>query len=179
MSRVGFAGAAAVAVGLGATSMAAAETPLELAVKATYLEKLAPFVTWPAPAYPTADAPLVICVQGADPFGGVLDRAIAGQVVGSHPVAIRRMPRIGPDSACHIAYIGGSTAQSEMAALRAVAGGHVLTVTDQDHGGRAAGVVHLVLSDGRVRFAIDLDQARQNGLQISSKLLGLAVTVKR
>jgi hypothetical protein len=153
---------------------------LELAVKATYLYKLAPFVSWPALANAPPTAPLVICIQGADPFGAMLDRATLGQAVGSHPVVVRRVARLDPAAGCHIAYVAGGAAQSQAQALQAVDGAPVLTVTDE--GSRAAGrgaIVRLLLDGGKVRFSIDAGQADRNGVAISSKLLALAVEVKR
>ena len=158
---------------------ARADEPLELAVKATYLYKLAPFVTWPAAAWADAAAPLVICIQGRDPFGPVIDRAVAGQRVNGRPVIVRRALRIDASSGCQIAYIGGSDAQPESTALRDIGKAPVLTVTDQDRGPGVPGDVHLVLMDGRVRFLIDNGQAQQQGLAISSKLLALALKVRR
>lgn len=157
---------------------AKADEPLELAVKATYLYKLAPFVTWPASAWADGNAPLVICIQGRDPFGPLIDRAIAGQRVGGRPVAVRRLPKVDAASGCQIAYIGGSDAQAQPAALRELAKAPVLTVTDDPRGAVPCDV-ELVLQDGRVRFVIDNGQAQQQGLAISSKLLALAVRVKR
>src|SRR4051812_36383343 len=101
----------AIAAGLALAALAAparAQAPdLELAVKATYLYKLAPFVTWPAAALGSPDDPLVICIQGKDPFGAVVDRAVAGQRVGSHPIVVRRVARLDRASGCHIAYVAG------------------------------------------------------------------------
>jgi hypothetical protein len=163
--------------GLGGAGQAWAES-LELAVKATYLYKLAPFVSWPAQAFGAPNAPLVICVQGADPFGPMLDRATEGQVVGTHPVAVRRVARLDASTGCHIAYVAGGPAQSQAQALQAVDGAPVLTVTDE---GRSAakGIVQLRRDGGKVRFSIDAGQADRNGVAISSKLLALAVDVKR
>ena len=158
---------------------ASADEPLELAVKATYLYKLAPFITWPQGAFGDTGAPLVICIQGKDPFGPLVDRAIAGQRIEGHPVVVRRLPKIDAASGCQIAYIGGSDAQPEAAALRDIGRAPVLTVTDQERGSGAPGDVHLILLDGRVRFVIDNGQAQQQGLAISSKLLALALKVKR
>jgi hypothetical protein len=152
---------------------------LELAVKATYLYKLAPFVNWPPSAYAGPGAPLTICVQGADPFGPVLDRATSGQSVAGHPVVVRRMARIEPDSGCQIAYLSGGPAQSQAQALQALQGQPVLTVTDEARGPSPKGIVHLLLEGGKVRFAIDAGQADAGGVAISSKLLALAVAVKR
>jgi len=149
---------------------------LELAVKATYLYKLAPFVTWPAEPAGTA-APLPICVQGTDPFGPLLDRAMAGQSVGGRPVVVRRVARLDPESGCAIAYVSGSAVQSQAQALAAVERAPVLTVTDAARG-PTRGIVHLLLDGGKVRFAIDTAKADEAGLAISSKLLALAVVVR-
>ena len=146
-------------------------------VKAAYLTKFAPFVVWPRDAFPSPTAPLVLCVQGDDPFGATLDRLTAGQSVGAHPIIVRRVARIDADSGCQIAYLAGSSAQTPAAALRAVEGRPVLTVTDGESGER--GIVHLVQINGRVRFAINAAMAGQSGLAISSKLLALASEVKR
>jgi len=169
--------AAASAALAGAAAPAGADN-LELAVKATYLYKLAPFVSWPPSAWAAPNAPLTICVQGADPFGSMLDRATAGQAVGLHPVAVRRIARLEASSGCHIAYIAGGAAQSQAQALQAVEGAPVLTVTDGAREG-PRGIVNLMLEGGKVRFSIDAAQADRNGVGISSKLLALAMAVKR
>lgn len=151
---------------------------LEVAVKAAYIAKFAPFVVWPERSFAAPDAPLAICVQGADPFDGMLDRLTAGKSVGAHAIIVRRLSRIDPDSGCHIAYLAGSSAQSPAAALKAVERQPVLTVTDtKANGGK--GIVNLVLIGGRVRFLIDVERAREAKLGISSKLLALALEVKR
>jgi hypothetical protein len=152
--------------------------PLEVAVKAAYLARFAPFVVWPESAFAAPNAPLVLCLQGDDPFGGMLDRLIAGQSVGAHAVTVRRLPRLDPDSGCQIAYLAGSAAQSPAAALKALEGQPVLTVTDTEAAG-GKGIVNLVLVGGRVRFMIDAEKAGQAQLGISSKLLALALEVKR
>ena len=163
---------------LAALPAAGCAQDLEQAVKATYIAKFAPFVAWPVNALPTAGAPLSICVQGNDPFAALVERAAAGQQVGGHALMVRRMARVEAGAACHIAYIGGSPTQSPAEALQSVRDQPVLTVTDAAHG-PVAGVVHLVTSAGRVRFSVDTLQAQGSGLVVSSKLLALALRVKR
>jgi branched-chain amino acid transport system ATP-binding protein len=46
------------------------ETSAEYAVKAAYLAKFIPFITWPDSAFSSPAAPVTICVLGEDPFGG-------------------------------------------------------------------------------------------------------------
>ena len=48
---------------------------LEYSVKANYLVRFAAFVDWPARAFASSQAPVVICVAGRDPFSGALERA--------------------------------------------------------------------------------------------------------
>jgi hypothetical protein len=173
------------AASLACTLAAAADPPsaegggLELEVKATYLYKFAPFISWPVSVYARTRAPLVICVQGHDPFGPVLDRAAGGRRVGTHPVMVRRLERIGAGSGCHIVYLAGGPAQSRLEALQVLEGEPVLTVTDEARGAPARGIVHLLRKRGKVRFSIDTGQAEEHGVAISSKLLALAVEVKR
>jgi hypothetical protein len=155
------------------------EAGLELRVKATYLYRFAPFVSWPAGVYVRRRAPLVICVQGEDPFGPVLDRAADGQRVGTHPVVVRRLARIERRSGCQIVYLAGGPAQSSLQALQVLEREPVLTVTDEARGAPAKGIVHLLRERGKVRFSIDTGQAEAHGVAISSKLLALAVEVKR
>lgn len=168
--------AAVLAVGAAGGREAGAQ-PLEAAVKAAFLPKFAPYVIWPAPAVPGPGAPFVICVVGRDPFGALLDDAAGDERPGGSPLMVRRLDRIDRASGCHIAYIGGSDGQSVTAAVKALGGAPVLTVTDA-RTSRERGMVHFELKGGRVRFHIDAAAAERAGLGLSSKLLGLALTVR-
>ena len=150
----------------------------EFQVKAAYLYKFAPFVDWPAAAFPSPASPFVLCVAGEDPFGPMLDRAVAGQKIGTHPVRVRRLAKADKTAGCHILYFGGSKAQQVADGLADVRGAPVLTVTDGALPGEDRGVIHFVVRDRNVRFEIDDSAAARNGLTISSKLLSLAVAVK-
>lgn len=164
-------------LGLGLALAARADpADLETAVKASYLYKFGPFVDWPAQAFAGPDSPFVICVVGRDPFGSLLDRAVTGQRVGGRAIVVARLASADHGSACQVAYLGGSRDQSVRAALAALRGAPVLTVTDGPGG---PGIVDFVLADNRVRFRIDEAAAAENQLTISSKLLGLALSVNQ
>ena len=172
---------ASVALGLWLTltgGVSAGTESLEYAVKANYLYKFAPFVEWPDRAFPSPTSPFNICVVGEDPFGKGLDDAVQGQRVGERPISVRRAPAAGPGMNCQILFASKSTAQSAADTLRAVAGAPVLTVTDQSHG-VSGGMIQFVMRDGRVKFEINAAAAEASGLQISSKLLGLATARSR
>ena len=158
----------------GLAPAATAQEPLDLAVKATYLYKLAPFVDWPQGAFAGPDSPFDLCVIGDDPFGPILDRAVAGQRVGAHPIIVHRLPTAAARSGCELAFVEGSKDQTVREALRQLSGSPVLTVTDNQ---ASRGIVDFITEDGRVRFRIDDQAASENGLTISSKLLSLAISV--
>ncbi len=174
IGRAGLIGAVTVLIAASAAKPVLAQETLELAVKATYLYKFAPFVDWPDGAFASTVAPFTICVVGNDPFGSLLDRAVAGQRVGARAIVVRRVAVAFPGQPCQIMYLGGSPAQPVSRALKAMRGAPVLTVTD---GSSAPGIVDFLLSDGRVQFRIDDEAAAQGGLAISSKLLHIAVEV--
>jgi hypothetical protein len=152
-----------------------AQTPLEIAVKATDLYKFAAFVDWPPSAFAGPAEPAVLCVTGEDPFGPVLDQAVRGQRVGDRPIVVMRLERVERGAPCTILFAAPSRRQPPADVLERLRGQPVLTVTDEAADPNARGMIDFVLRDGRVRFRIDPHAAERGGLVISSKLLSLAV----
>jgi YfiR/HmsC-like len=162
---IGFAAAGAPAFGQAVTANA---------VKAAYLSKFPPFVDWPAAK--AADNTFTICIVGDDPFGDLLDRATAGQKITNRPIVIRRLK--SADADCQILYAGNSADATIAQTLNAVQGTPVLTITDADTDGGRHGIISFVIEQDHVRFDIDAQAAKDSGLVISSKLLGLARKIK-
>lgn len=165
---------AALAAALLALPAAAAAPPSDVAVKAAFLTKFPAYVAWPASAKPRPGAPLHICILGSDPFGRLIDDAARGQHVDGHPLQVRRLVAPGSADGCHVAFVQGSAP----ALLQALQGKPVLTVTDARAGGQS-GMIHFVVHQGRVRFNIDEAQAARSGVGISSRLLRIALSVRR
>jgi len=169
---------AALFMATAAPARGAEDSAAVWAEKATYLYKLAPFVEWPHGLLPAPTSPFYICVVGNDAFGRVAARASAGQRLDGHDFVVRRLPALPGEGGCHIVYADGSPGLVAET-LGAVRGRPVLTVTDAATGGEARGVFHFVTHQGRVRFEIDMRLARLQGLPISSRVLELAVQVRR
>jgi hypothetical protein len=147
-------------------------------VKATYLVKIQPFISWPATSFPNPGSPFTICVAGQDPFGSLLDRAVAGLTFQNRPIMVRRLPAGAGATGCQILFVASPDPQIVRQTLAAVRGQPVLTVTDAAADADAQGIINFLVIDDRVRFTIDDDAAEQSGLDISSKLLSLAVSVR-
>lgn len=175
-------GSALALVALGVALLpgraSAAEESVEYAVKAAFLYKFGSFVEWPATAFASPASPFQLCVVGEDPFGAALDKAVSGQQIARRPVEVRRLKTVKPDSGCHIVYLAASETQRLAQITEALRGSSVLTVSDGRSPGAATGIINFVIKDDRVRFDIDDEAAAQNRLAISSKLLGVALSVK-
>jgi hypothetical protein len=167
--------------GLGLWGLAAHAQPgsLEYPVKAAYLPKFAPFVDWPERAFDGPGSPYVICIQGPDPFGALLDQAVRGQKAGARGFLVKRIAGSARDEHCQMLYIGLQDPAEAAEALAAARGAPILTVTDGARQSAARGVIHFTLKDNRVRFDIDDQAAADNGLTVSSKLMSLALNVRR
>lgn len=144
--------------------------PTDTAVKAAFLPRFARYVTWPPAAMPKGSNPFVLCVIGGDPFGAMLDQAARSQLIDGRRIVVRRLSSAAGAEDCEIAFLGSSQPVGDIGARP------VLTVTDSAITSER-GIIHFVLSGGRVRFYIDQAKAAQRGLSISSRLLALAVGV--
>lgn len=171
--RIGFVLLAVLTL-IGGGAASAQDRSLEFAVKATYLYKFAPFVGWPSDVFISTASPFDICVLGDSGFARLVADGVAGQTIDARPFAVRSLSSVDDAAQCQIVFVGGADRAAALAALR---GKPVLTVTDAGDGG-GHGVINFVLVNDRVRFEIDLAEAADHHLTISSKLLSLAVSVQ-
>ena len=170
--------AMAAAIALALAPAAANAQASENAVKAAFLPRFARYVTWPPAAAPKGSEPFVLCVIGADPFGKTLDQAARTQAVDGRRIVVRRLESAVGADGCQIAFVQGSRLQPAGQLLAALAGKPVLTVTDAGNGAQR-GIIHFSVAGGRVRFFIDQSAASRRGLDISSRLLALAIGVRQ
>jgi hypothetical protein len=170
--------AACVVLGIAVSvaSSVLADSPLEFAVKAAFIYKFISYVDWsPAAA---ASGPITLCVVGDDPVSAQLDQASEGQHVDARPIVVRHLPAVARDAPCQVIYIAEADPKVMASDLATLRGAPVLTITDADRMPGVAGIIAFTIHDNHVRFDVDDAAAAANGLTISSKLLGLAYSVK-
>jgi len=155
---------------------AAAQPNLEYEVKAAFLLNFTKFIQWPARAFAAADSPFTICVLGKDPFGRVLDETVAGESVGAHKLAIRRIDQAPPPTACQMVFFG--SAAKEEAVSPASLGPGILTVGEGHAFAHEGGIIAFVIENRRVRFDINQAASERAALKLSSKLLNVARSVE-
>ena len=149
----------------------------EYAVNAAYLYNFAKYVEWPPGTFASADAPLLICIVGDNPFGDAL-AALSGKTVGDHPVEVRHIPTAMGLDQCHVVFVGRAEQGRFKALLAKLARQPILTVSDISDFAQTGGIIGLVEADQRIRFDINLTATRQAHLKLSSQLLKLATIVE-
>lgn len=155
-------------------SAAAAQSASEYQLKAAFLFNFAKFVEWPADAFPTADAPLEICVLGQDPFGRDFEQVIIEKTVNGHRLEIAHPDGVPQARACQILFVASSEKQRVRDILRGLAGASVLTVGDTAGFAKMGGIINFILDESRVRFEINVTAAERANLKLSARLLTVA-----
>ena len=171
--RRGFALVAAAVVAAGWPASLRAQRSLEYEVKAAFLFNFVQFVEWPGESL-RAGEPFRICLTAENPFGGVLERTVSGELAAGRPIEIETIAPEAPPSRCQVLFVPRTLAAREPAILRLVGTLPILTVGESARFLDSGGLVNFVVEGGHVRFDINADGAAARGLRISSKLLRVA-----
>lgn len=153
---------------------AAPAGPSEYQVKGAFIYNFMKFVEWPPAAFTD---PLVVGVLGAAPIAD-LEAVLADKSVRGRRIVVRVVESAGQPGPCHVLFIASDVSAQLRNALRAVAGSPVLTVSDVPDAAQPEAVINLIAVDTRLGFQVNLELAEASGLQVSSKLLGLAKAVR-
>lgn len=153
-----------------------APPPREYQLKAVFLYNFVQFIEWPATAFPAPAAPLRIGILGEDPFGPALDEALGGESVRGRPLEVKRSRRADELKDCQLVFFAKSEAPRVSSQLAEFAGQPVLTVGEGDDFVRQGGGIAFYPEGRKIRFEINVPEARRRGLKISAELLGLGKT---
>jgi hypothetical protein len=172
------AAAVVIALALPAPVALAADAPSrEYQVKAAFLYNFAQFVDWPDDAFAGADAPVVITIVGPNPFGTAVEQVTRGKTVRGRAIAVRYAPTVAAVGRTHVLFVADADVARGGQALReaaAAAGGHALTIADDEQFTAAGGVIRFFTEENKLRFEINTAAAGRAGLKVSAKLLQLA-----
>lgn len=169
--------AAGILFSNAAQARAQSEASTEYQLKAAFLYNFARFVDWPPEAFRDASAPLVVCIEGDDPFGNALDQTFQGKTVNGRAFVIRRGRQLPELKQCHIVFISSSERRRLPQIFSRLQGASVLTVGESERFASSGGVIQFALQDNRVHLLINPDAAARARLKVSSKLLAIAAIV--
>ena len=151
----------------------------EYEIKAEFLSRFPKYVEWPGPAFPAANKPITIGVLGDDPFGKTLDDIVRGQIAKDRPLEVKRFRRVEDVRDCQMLFISGSESNRLRSVLRELCGLNILTVSEAEKFVTYGGMIQFVKQPDGVRFKINTNATKRAGLTVSSRLLSLAVNVRR
>ena len=144
----------------------------ERAVRAAYVFSLTKYVFWP-----NGHDHLLIGVVGDGDMGPVLKQVLDGKTSDGKNIRIAIHPSEAELHDCDILYVTDSPPAEIHAILRRIAGRSVLTVGETDRFVRAGGMVAMVRVGDQMQIEVNLIELRTAQLQMSSRLLRLAVIV--
>jgi len=150
------------------------DTLRENQLRAGYLLNFAKFVEWPALG---ATELLTVCFVGGT---GIRDSFTtgAGKQIGTHSFVTRTLSARASPQGCQVLYVEAAAPFSREYTSVAAVNPALLTVGDGEDFLHAGGIVELFADSNRLRFNVNLDNARRAGLRISSSLLQLASHVE-
>ena len=147
---------------------------LEYQVKAAFLYNFTRFITWPATAFSSPDAPFVIGIIGNDPFGSYLEEVVAGEKVDNHPIIVQHYHNQKEIGKCQIIFLNLTEPPELKEALTVLQSENTLAVSDASNFAELGGQVQFFKESGKVRLQINVAAAKKSQLEISSKLLRIA-----
>lgn len=174
--RCGFFAAALACCAGAVRAQAGDPAPTELELKAAFIFKFAGYVEWPRHAFADDHAPLVFCVAGDTSLAVELRKTVIGRTINGRDLVARECGRPADVAAAQIAYVAPGT---EGTLLRAAEGKPVLLVTEDDGGLENGATINLLRQDRRIRFEVSLAAAEKAGLVVSSRLLAVAVRIRK
>lgn len=154
------------------TTCGAADSYPESSVKAAFLLRFAQYVEWPA--QPAGN--FVIAVLGRNDMASQLQQLATRPLLG-RPVQVKTIRSAEEARGAHVLYVGNDRRRNLRSVFRALPEGGLLVVSDEENGLASGSTINFLLADGRVRFEVSLDAARQAGLKVSSELLSVAARV--
>ncbi len=154
-----------------------AQTVSDYQVKAAYVYNFSKFVEWPDRDFANATAPIRLCVLNDRLFESALDQIVKGKVVAGRQLSVVSVATGEEARNCHILVISSSQQRQVRNVIKLLGTSSVLTVGESSDFVQLGGIINFVSQDDRVQFQVNHKAATQVGLQISSRLLGVAKAV--
>lgn len=137
-------------------------------IKAAYTLKIKEFVKWP-----DNEAVFQICVVGSDLIGSSLAQ-IQSSSDRKEKIKIEKKSGNSSFNDCQIVYISAMEQEQMEQVLFSLAGLPILTISDIEDFVYKGGIIEFVEIERKIKMNINLANAKNNGLSISSKLLQVA-----
>ncbi|MBF0572328.1 MAG: YfiR family protein [Desulfamplus sp.] len=165
-----------IALAIYSTECGYAAEISEYQIKAAYIYNFTKFIHWPDNAFRDQTAPLVVGVLGENDFDGALI-PLSSKTVNSRAIQIKFFRTLEDVQECHILYISNSDTVETDSILKELKFRPIVTIGDGEQFAFRGGVIQFVMIRSRLRFILNLANAKINQIQIDAQLLSLATEV--
>ena len=152
-------------------------TGQEYEVKAGFIYNFAKFVTWPPQAYDKAPGLLVLCFASHDPAVDVFYK-LDGKLIRGRKIKVIAYNGEACLEQSQILFLATQDKAFIQQVLGLVKGRSILTIGEVEGFTQWGGIINFFQANNRLRFQINIDAARREGLRMSSQLLGSAQIVR-
>jgi YfiR/HmsC-like len=150
----------------------------EHTLKALFIYNFGSYVEWPSAAFQSNGRSFVIGVLGASPVESTLAEIASTKTIGGRRIVVERFSNVASVKPCQILFLASDVSpRDEQTAIERLRDLPVLIVGESTGFAQRGGAVNFFIEANKIRFEINVDAARQRGLQISAKLLALAKIV--
>ncbi len=151
-----------------------AKTYEEFRLKAAYIYNFTKYVTWPEKAYTNKSNEFIVGVVGKDSYGLELDDALINKVVNEMPIVVKRLSLEEDLSKCQILIIGSTDKALCREIIDQLSNSHVLTVSDYHSFSKIGGMIQFGFKYNKLKYIVNLSEAKKVDLKFSSKILRIA-----
>lgn len=155
------------------SSLSSAKTVQD--IKAAYLYNFIKFISWPEANDQTE---FNLCVLGDDPLNEKL-KMLDARPIRQQSLHVKHITSMKTDTNCQVLFVGESEKKFIDNIVQHYSERSTLTVSSVDDFVVRGGMIGFITLGNIIRFDINLKQARQTHLSISSKLLELANRVEK
>lgn len=151
---------------------AKADGILEYQVKAAFIYNFIAFTQWPG----NAASAINLCLYGEDYFRQEIDK-LQNKPVGPHPIKVMRISDSNQLPQCQVIFFSKSVNNTMTDIISSLESYPILMLADTPDAISQGITINMSLVNEKIVFEINLKSARKSGLDISSKLLQLAIKV--
>ena len=142
-------------------------------IKAAYINQFTHYISWPDSSG-SKDDRLSICILGKGIVGEALkplDKTPGAKI------AVSQLFKLNEVDGCHMLYITEPASGSMKQTLKYLSGKPVVTISSREHFVANGGMIGFVIINNKVRLEINLDVCRRSNINISAKLLEVALVI--
>jgi hypothetical protein len=148
----------------------------EAQLEAAIVYNILLFAEWPPEAL-AQSAPVRLCVAAGTGLASAM-KMLQGRDLRGSPIETIDLAAATTAKPCHAAFVDAAAREKHAVLLKAMRGGGTLVISDDEQAPHDAAGIVLMRAGTKFVFEVNLQPVKQARVQLSSKLLRLAKTVR-